>query len=911
MARQIRVEILGDARSLRRAFGDAERAGSGFARGIGKVAVFAGAALGAAGLAGALKGAVDAARESQKIGRQTEAVIRSTGGAAKVSAKQVGDLAGAISRKTGVDDEAIQSGQNLLLTFTNVRNEAGKGNRIFDQASAAIVDMTSAMNNGKVTSEGLKATTIQVGKALNDPIKGMTALSKVGVTFTKGQKDQIKALVESGDRMGAQKIILAELAKEFGGSAAAVATPWDRLKVTLGNVQETIGGAVLPVIDRLTVLMANRLPGALRFVQTAWGALTAAVSGEGITSDGFIGAVERVGITIRAIVLGVKALVAAFKDGDVTSDGFVGQMERLGVALRNGVRWVSEHKTLVLSLAGAIGTIITVVKVWQLATRAMAAAQAVLNVVMTANPIGIVVVALAALAVGLVIAYKRSATFRDIVDRVWAVLRPFAAFVLVVAGAVLGALFRAFMLQVRVMGQVIGWLLRVVTGTKTTGDALRVLGQGAVNLGKIFVSAVTFLLRVWLTVVGGIINGAAKALGWVPGLGLKLKRAAAAFNTFRDTANAALAGIENRNVTVKVKSGFSVGPGGGLGGRGGVAGGGVIDGPGTGTSDTAGLFALSRGELVVPAANVRAAGGARAVAGMVGMRNLRVVRAGGMAGGGVAVRVDADAGPIRRGAAQTNAKIDRIVAQAAKAIRESFAGGLAGIKAFIRSVDRLPYRWGAAGPGAYDCSGLVGAVYGKMRGDRSAGHGRRYFTTGSISTRVPGLKAGLGGLLNIGVTPGVGHMAGSYGGLGFEARSTRTGIFVGSAARSPASFARHYHMAKGGVVGRLDPREIAALLALPGVDIGGDAARARVAFDHAVADHGAWLPPRSRTLVDNRTDAWEQVGPPGRNGGGGVHLHFHGPVYGGKAGAREVADMIHAELLAKKGRNGRMALGLA
>jgi hypothetical protein len=282
-----------------------------------------------------------------------------------------------------------------------------------------------------------------------------------------------------------------------------------------------------------------------------------------------------------------------------------------------------------------------------------------------------------------------------------------------------------------------------------------------------------------------------------------------------------------------------------------------------------------------------------------------------MASGGVVhVGASGDAGPVRRGAADTNAKIDRIVAQAATLIRAAAAafgaGGSAGIKAFIRATDRLPYRWGAAGPGSYDCSGLVGAVYGKMRGDPRAGHGRRYFTTGSISTRVAGLKPGFGGTLNIGVTPGTGHMAGNYGGLGFEARSTRTGIFTGSAARSVASFARHYHMARGGVVGRPDPREVAALLAFPGIDVGGDAARTRVAFGRLQGfDQGGWLPP-GFSLAYNGTGRPERVG-----GGGDVHVHFHGPVYGGRAALAQLADDVRTELLAKKGRNGRMTLGLA
>ena len=55
-----------------------------------------------------------------------------------------------------------------------------------------------------------------LGKALNDPVKGITALSKVVVTFTEDQKKMIKTMVETGDAAGAETVILDDLAKEFG-----------------------------------------------------------------------------------------------------------------------------------------------------------------------------------------------------------------------------------------------------------------------------------------------------------------------------------------------------------------------------------------------------------------------------------------------------------------------------------------------------------------------------------------------------------------------------------------------------------------------------------------------------------------------------------------------------------------------
>lgn len=233
---------------------------------FGVLANAASVATGAIGSVGhAIGGLISDAQESAKVARVTANVIKTTGGAAKVTADHVGDLATAISNKTGADDEAVQSGQNLLLTFTNIKNGVGAGNDIFDQASQTIVDMAAAMNNGEVSASGLKSSSVQLGKALNDPIKGITALSKVGVSFTDQQKEQIKALVKNGDTMGAQKIILRELNKEFGGTAAAATTPAQKATVAWGNFREQLGGYLLPVVNKLfSYLNSNLIPAMSR-----------------------------------------------------------------------------------------------------------------------------------------------------------------------------------------------------------------------------------------------------------------------------------------------------------------------------------------------------------------------------------------------------------------------------------------------------------------------------------------------------------------------------------------------------------------------------------------------------------------------------------------------------------------------
>jgi hypothetical protein len=266
-----------------------------------------------------LQSVVAEAREAQKVGAITAQVIKTTGGSANVSAGQVEKLATSLSNKAGVDDEVIQKGANLLLTFKNVRNEVGKGNKIFDQATAAAVDL-SAAGFGSVDSASK-----MLGKALNDPVKGMTALGRAGVTFTKGQEKQIKAMVKQGDLLGAQKIILGEVQSQVGGAAAASATAGEKLSVAWGNFKETIGTALLPILDRLMNFIAQTvLPGILKlgpvftkigdFIKPAIAGVQAFFSGSTAGSGkltAFMTTVSSVFASVKSIFMSFVTIVQA------------------------------------------------------------------------------------------------------------------------------------------------------------------------------------------------------------------------------------------------------------------------------------------------------------------------------------------------------------------------------------------------------------------------------------------------------------------------------------------------------------------------------------------------------------------------------------------------------------------------
>lgn len=228
-----------------------------------------------AGLALFLRGAVTESREAFRMARQTDAVIRSTGGIANVSAGHVDALAQKLSKVSAIDDEVVQSAENVLLTFTKVRNTVGEGNDIFDQATQAALDMSAAMGTD------LQSSVVQLGKALQDPVRGMLALRRIGVAFTKEQQDQVKALVDSGRQLDAQKLILRELTTEFGGSAAAAADPIGKLSVAFKNLEESVGTAIAPALNNIATaagVLATGFSGLPSGVQTGTVALLGLVA---------------------------------------------------------------------------------------------------------------------------------------------------------------------------------------------------------------------------------------------------------------------------------------------------------------------------------------------------------------------------------------------------------------------------------------------------------------------------------------------------------------------------------------------------------------------------------------------------------------------------------------------------------
>ena len=210
------------------------------------------AALGGLAVAGAKM--VAAGEQAATANARIEQIATSMGlfgdETQKVTSRLV-DLANEQARLTGVNQNTIKESQALLLTFKDIASSADEVGGAFDRATQLTLDMASA-GFGSVTDNAK-----QLGKALNDPIAGLTALRRSGIQFTEAQQDQIRTLVESGRVLEAQNMILEEIENQVGGTAEATANSTDKMKVAFSQASESIGMALLPAVEALVPILVK------------------------------------------------------------------------------------------------------------------------------------------------------------------------------------------------------------------------------------------------------------------------------------------------------------------------------------------------------------------------------------------------------------------------------------------------------------------------------------------------------------------------------------------------------------------------------------------------------------------------------------------------------------------------------
>lgn len=302
---------------------------------------------GVAAFVGWMVGASKEAAEAEQNLRKVSDVIEATGHAAGKSADDVAAMASRYQQSTTFSDDAVLEMSSVLLTFRNVSGQT------FDRAAMDILDYSTIMG-----TEPSKAA-IQFGKALQDPISGITALRKAGVTFTDSQKAMIKSFMDVNDLAGAQNIILTELEHEFGGAAAGALDTFGGKVSWLGNMygelQEAAGGAInestsmnvvmqllgQTVIDLTGWISNNRAEFqelVTRGILFGIDAFRVLLSGVGFVQAAFTGLYGTAEILWGALqVLGGWAV----KAGGVMAEAFVGVLDPVRL-LASGVDLVGE-----------------------------------------------------------------------------------------------------------------------------------------------------------------------------------------------------------------------------------------------------------------------------------------------------------------------------------------------------------------------------------------------------------------------------------------------------------------------------------------------------------------------------------------------------------------------------------------
>ena len=271
--------------------------------GLATGAMFAGAIAGAAALVIKLDEIGAAGRSGDRRLKNITKQMGLFGDKADEVSDRLIDAADAEAQLTGMDPQLVQT---KLMTFAELAKTADTVGGAFDRATTAALDMEAS---GFGAAE---QAAVQLGKALNDPIKGINSLSRSGITFTAQEKEKIRTLVESNQTLKAQDMILKAIEKQVGGTAAASATASSRLGKSMALVVESFAEEMSVAFDGVPEKFQAIMPKLMEFGGKAGKAMADALT-DSIAGDHekMVAIGELIGATIAA------AATAAFQKGSV------------------------------------------------------------------------------------------------------------------------------------------------------------------------------------------------------------------------------------------------------------------------------------------------------------------------------------------------------------------------------------------------------------------------------------------------------------------------------------------------------------------------------------------------------------------------------------------------------------------
>lgn len=225
-----------------------KKAKSGFS-GLSKTVGALGIGLGLGSLVNYAKTATQGFEQAEIASAKLASVMKSMG--VESATARVDAYAESLQNLTAVDADVIKAAQTKLATFSELNKTIGVAGGAFDRATVAALDLAAA---GFGTAE---SNAVQLGKALNDPVKGLSALTRSGITFTDKEKQKIKTLVATNKTLEAQDLILQAIEKQVGGTAQAGVSVFDQMTRSMETVSDEVGKILLPYMKDFSQFLIN------------------------------------------------------------------------------------------------------------------------------------------------------------------------------------------------------------------------------------------------------------------------------------------------------------------------------------------------------------------------------------------------------------------------------------------------------------------------------------------------------------------------------------------------------------------------------------------------------------------------------------------------------------------------------
>lgn len=235
--------------------GASEKASSGFGK-LKTAAVALGAALASGALVGGINKIMETFGDYQADINLLENGLQNLGGKAPSYLEPLKQEASDLGELTLFNEEDFNKGFGLLTSFSEIGVDS------YGRVATAAADVA------QTSGTDVKSAFMQLAKALNDPVKGLTALGRSGIQFTESQKGMIEEMVNAGNVMEAQDLILKELEKQYGGNAAAAATGYAGAMDTLGEKFYDLQKAAGPLIEEALTPLVKLLTEGVSWVTT-------------------------------------------------------------------------------------------------------------------------------------------------------------------------------------------------------------------------------------------------------------------------------------------------------------------------------------------------------------------------------------------------------------------------------------------------------------------------------------------------------------------------------------------------------------------------------------------------------------------------------------------------------------------